>query len=89
MQVLFERDGVGWIYVDTFSLSTRKQNHNRLVKSGKYKFKKRVLRFDKQIAVFAFSRKAIYGVAGSKDTLDSTHFIKFLQNPTNKLSNKF
>ena len=89
LQVLLERDGVEWIYVDEFSFSTRKQNYKGWVKRGKHGFLKKDVEDWSISCVVAFSWNAIYGVAGSKGTLDSTHFIRFLQNLSYTLWSKF
>ena len=80
LQLKLEAGGFEVIYIDEFSFNTRKQKYKGWVRKGKHGFLKKI---DDDISiscVVAFSRKAIYGIAGSKGALNSQHFIQFLQN---------
>ena len=79
IQILFEKDEWELIYVDEFTVDTRKHVHRGWARRGE----KGLLKTDQGgIAlniVVAFSRLRMYGIMINKNTNDSLSFIYFLQ----------
>ena len=89
IQVWLEAEGVELVYIDEFSFILGSRPSEAGSKEDSMGFSKKLTEDTSASCAVAFSRKVIYGVAGSRGTLDSEHFIRFLQNLIFTLKEKF